>query len=95
MSEKKILAEKGTIIGVTGFDRLCCSKCGEPLEWAESDGPVKINQDTGALEPAYEDKLDIGKATTKEAVCCDRIYTAVPQPFFVISFKVDKELLES
>jgi hypothetical protein len=73
------------VIGVSGLDRLACSRCGAILDWVEEgNGVVKLDKD-GVLIPAYEDKLDISRATQKTAICCGLIHKADPWPSFIIS----------
>lgn len=86
----KVNAESGMIIGISGIENLVCPKCSEPLEWVEyqEDGPVKLNGN-GNLVPNYEEKIDIGRASAKEAFCCDVVYKATPWPSFIISSQDD------
>jgi uncharacterized protein YbaR (Trm112 family) len=86
----KIIAEKGVIIGVQKLDSLSCPVCNNLLEWIEhkEDGKVKLNKD-GLLVPEYEDKLEIGRASVKEAFCCGIFYKARPWATYVISTDED------
>jgi len=86
VEDKKVPAENGMVIGVSGLDRLSCPTCGIHLEWVEqnSDEKVKLTAD-GALVPDYVEQKDIWRATTKEAFCCGIIYKADPWASFRIS----------
>jgi hypothetical protein len=86
----KVKAEAGMMIGVSGIENTVCPKCGEALEWVEyqEDGPVKLNEE-GHLVPSYEEKIDIGRASAKEAFCCDVVYKATPLASFLISTQED------
>jgi hypothetical protein len=88
---EKVKAEAGMMIGVSGIENLVCPKCSEALEWVEyqEDGSVKMNAE-GHLVPAYEEKIDIGRASTKEAFCCDVVYKATPLASFLISAQEDQ-----
>lgn len=82
---KQVKAEAGLMVGIRGLEHIVCPRCGELLEWVEyQDGAVKMNEE-GHLVPAYEEKLDIGRASAKEAFCCDVVYRATPWPSFIIS----------
>jgi hypothetical protein len=89
MAENKVPAENGVTIGISGFDKLCCPKCGEPLGWVEhrEDGIVKMTD--GVLKPAYEEKLVMGRASPKEAYCCGIYFTATPWAHFLITATED------
>lgn len=86
MEDKRVPADSGMVIGVSGLDRLSCPTCGAYLEWVEQsvEGKVKLTTD-GALVPDYTEQKDIWRATTKEAFCCGVIYKADPWASFRIT----------
>jgi hypothetical protein len=85
MTDNKILAESGMVIGVRGAESLHCPVCQQPLVWYEHNVEARVKEVDGILVPEEEKPADMGRASPKEAVCCNVLFKLEPWAAYTVS----------